>query len=166
MIILHLHLQLQFKYELFHIYFTSWVPIIHELYEKVVWFFIYNTFNKITPFPWKLNRYSYGVQFGINCTALDQSKLSNFVEYTISKVKRPRRCLWNCSASCSGFWLASIFQSSCTRLSDFLPVPRLNARFSSISRLFHLVQKRSVHFVCAQWFYTLRTSETLFKPRW
>ena len=37
-------------------------------------------------FPWKLNRYSYGVQFGINCTALDQSKLSNFVECTISAV--------------------------------------------------------------------------------
>ena len=35
-------------------------------------------------FPWKLNRYSYGVQFGINCTALDQSKLSNFVECTIN----------------------------------------------------------------------------------
>ena len=34
-------------------------------------------------FPWKINRYSYGVQFGINCTALDQSKLSNFVECTI-----------------------------------------------------------------------------------
>ena len=34
-------------------------------------------------FPWKLNGYSYGVQFGINCTALDQSKLSNFVECTI-----------------------------------------------------------------------------------
>ena len=34
-------------------------------------------------FPWKLNRYSYGVQFGINCTALDLSKLSNFVECTI-----------------------------------------------------------------------------------
>ena len=27
--------------------------------------------------------YSYGVQFGISCTALDQSKLSNFVECTI-----------------------------------------------------------------------------------
>ena len=26
---------------------------------------------------------AYGVQFGINCTALDQSKLSNFVECTI-----------------------------------------------------------------------------------
>ena len=37
-------------------------------------------------FPWKLNRYSYGVQFEINCTALDQSKLSNFVECTISKL--------------------------------------------------------------------------------
>jgi len=34
-------------------------------------------------FPWKLNRYSYGVQFGINCTALNQSKLSNFVECTM-----------------------------------------------------------------------------------
>ena len=34
-------------------------------------------------FPWKLNRYSYGVQFGINCTALDQLKLSNFVDCTI-----------------------------------------------------------------------------------
>ena len=34
-------------------------------------------------FPWKLNRYSYRVQFGINCTALGQSKLSNIVECTI-----------------------------------------------------------------------------------
>ena len=34
-------------------------------------------------FPWKLNRYSYGVQFWINCTALDQSKLNNFAECTI-----------------------------------------------------------------------------------
>ena len=34
-------------------------------------------------FPWKLNRYSYGVEFKINCTALDQSKLSNFIECTI-----------------------------------------------------------------------------------
>ena len=41
-------------------------------------------FAAYTSFPWKLNRYSYGVQFGINCTALDQSKLSNFVECTIS----------------------------------------------------------------------------------
>ena len=38
-------------------------------------------------FPWKINRYSYRVQFGINCTALDQSKLSNFVECTISQGK-------------------------------------------------------------------------------
>ena len=30
--------------------------------------------------------YSYGVQFGINCTALDQSKLSNFVACTISLI--------------------------------------------------------------------------------
>ena len=37
-------------------------------------------------FSWKLNKYSYGVQFGINCTALDQSKLSNFVECTIKHV--------------------------------------------------------------------------------
>ena len=34
-------------------------------------------------FQWKIKRYFYGVQFGINCTALDQSKLSNFVECTI-----------------------------------------------------------------------------------
>ena len=34
-------------------------------------------------FPWRLNRYSYGIQLVINCTALDQSKLSNFVECTI-----------------------------------------------------------------------------------
>ena len=38
-------------------------------------------------FPWKLNRYSYGVQFGINCTALDQSKLSNSVECTKGEKK-------------------------------------------------------------------------------
>ena len=37
-------------------------------------------------FPWKLNGYSYGEQFGINCTALDKSKLSNFVKRTIIKV--------------------------------------------------------------------------------
>ena len=37
-------------------FLKSRVPIIHELYEKVVWFFIYSTFNKITSFPWKLNR--------------------------------------------------------------------------------------------------------------
>ena len=49
-------------------------------------FFIYSTFNKITSFLWKLNRYSHGVQFGINCTALDQSKLSNFVECTKDKM--------------------------------------------------------------------------------
>ena len=48
-------------------------------------FLFFSTVNKITSFPWKLNRYSYGVQFGINCTALDQSKLSNFVECTISE---------------------------------------------------------------------------------
>ena len=62
----------------------SQVPIIHKLFEKVVWFFVYSTFNKITLFPWKLNSCSYKVQFGINCTALDQSKLSNFVECTIN----------------------------------------------------------------------------------
>ena len=37
-------------------------------------------------FAWKLKRYSYGVQFGIYCTALDQSKLSNFVECTINQI--------------------------------------------------------------------------------
>ena len=71
----------------------SRVPIIHELYKKVVWFFIYSTFNKITSFPWKLNRYSYGVQFEINCTVLDQSKLSNFVECTIRS--EIIRVIWN-----------------------------------------------------------------------
>ena len=45
--------------------------------------FISSTFNEITSFPWKLNRYSYKVQFGIHCIALDQSKLGNFVECTI-----------------------------------------------------------------------------------
>ena len=49
-------------------------------------FFIYSTFSKITLFPWKLNRYSSGAQFGIDCTSLDQSKLSNFVECTISRL--------------------------------------------------------------------------------
>ena len=49
----------------------------------IIIYFIYSTFNKISSFLWKLNRYSDGVQFGINCTALDQSKLSNFVECTI-----------------------------------------------------------------------------------
>ena len=49
-------------------------------------FFIYSTLNKITSFPWKLNRYSYGVQFGINCATLDQSKLGNFVECTIKGI--------------------------------------------------------------------------------
>ena len=39
-------------------------------------------------FPWKLNRFSYGVQFRIICTALDQSKLSNFVECTIIEESR------------------------------------------------------------------------------
>ena len=34
----------------------------------------------------ELNRYSYEVQFGINSTALDQSKLSNFVECTVKGV--------------------------------------------------------------------------------
>ena len=51
-----------------------------------MWFFISSTFNKITSFPWKLNRYSFGVQFGINSATLDQSKLSNFVECTINYV--------------------------------------------------------------------------------
>ena len=54
----------------------SRVPIIHELYEKVVLFFIYSTLKKLRRF--------HGIQFGINCTALDQSKLCNFVECTIT----------------------------------------------------------------------------------
>ena len=36
--------------------------------------------------PLKLNRYSYGVQFGINCAALDQSELSNFVECIVKYI--------------------------------------------------------------------------------
>ena len=52
-----------------------------------------STFNKITSFPWKLNRYSYGVQFGINCIALHQSKLSNFVGCTIRIRYRRENCL-------------------------------------------------------------------------
>ena len=54
--------------------------------EGRVIFFIYSTFNKITSFPWKLNKFSYGVQFGINCTALNQSKLSTLVECTVKGV--------------------------------------------------------------------------------
>ena len=43
-------------------------------------------------FPWKLNRYFYGVQFGINCTALDQSKFIKFVECTkITKMRKKFR---------------------------------------------------------------------------
>ena len=44
--------------------------------------------------PWKLNRYSCRELFGINCTALDQSELSNFVEciisYKIPKIYKTR----------------------------------------------------------------------------
>ena len=36
-------------------------------------------------FPWKLNSYSFGVQFGINFSAFDQSQLSNFLECTMKK---------------------------------------------------------------------------------
>ena len=57
-------------------------------------FYLY-TFNKITSFLWKLNRYSYGVQFGSNCTALDQLKLNNFVECAIKNIiaefRQPKR---------------------------------------------------------------------------
>lgn len=35
------------------------------------------------PLPWKLNAYFYGVLFGINCTALNKSELSNFMACTI-----------------------------------------------------------------------------------
>ena len=74
---------------IFKILSTYYSRIVRE--DRVI--FIYSTFNKITLFPWKLNRYSYGVQFGINCTALDQSKLSNFVECTIRIRYRKENCL-------------------------------------------------------------------------
>ena len=32
-----------------------------------------------SPLPWKLNRFSKGVHFGINCTSVNQSELSSFV---------------------------------------------------------------------------------------
>ena len=38
---------------------------------------------------WKLNRYSCQILFGINCTALGQSELSNFVECTIMFLIQP-----------------------------------------------------------------------------
>ena len=66
-------------------------------------FFIYSTFNKITSFPWKLNRYSYRVQFGINCTAFDQSKLSNFVECTIRKIIKKARTKFVLISKCLEF---------------------------------------------------------------
>ena len=46
-------------------------------------FWLMFKFAAYVSFPWKLHRYSYGVQCGINCTALDQTKLINFVECTI-----------------------------------------------------------------------------------
>ena len=36
------------------------------------------------PLSWKLNRYSYRVLSGIDCTAVDHSEVSNFVECTIT----------------------------------------------------------------------------------
>ena len=36
--------------------------------------------------PWNRNRYFCGILFGINCTALDQSELSNFVDCTIKHI--------------------------------------------------------------------------------
>ena len=44
-------------------------------------FIVHST--KLRRFHGNLIGTPYGVQFGINCTALDQSKLSNFVECTI-----------------------------------------------------------------------------------
>jgi hypothetical protein len=44
-----------------------------------------NNLNVLKKKKKKINRYSYGVQLTINCTALDQSELSNFVECTIMK---------------------------------------------------------------------------------
>ena len=64
----------------------SWIPdstdqnYLDSGFRLLAFFFSYASL------PWKLNRYSYGVQFGINCTALDLSKLTNFVECTIIAV--------------------------------------------------------------------------------
>ena len=69
-------------------------------------------------FPWKLNRYSYGVQFGINYTPLDQSKLSNFVECTImceSSNKRKPDHVWFVHPSTD--MLMKMCQSTCQLIS-------------------------------------------------
>ena len=61
--------------------FKFWIPSLLEIAKRLSAIFLLTfKFAAYASFPWKLNRYSYGVQFGINCTALDQSKLSNFVE--------------------------------------------------------------------------------------
>ena len=51
-------------------------------------------------FPWKLNWHSYGLHFGINCTALDQSKLTHFVECTIIYVIINRYQLYSYKLYC------------------------------------------------------------------
>ena len=98
---------------IFKITSTYYSRIVQE--GRVI--FIYSTFSKITSFPWKLNTYSYGVQFGINCTALNQSKLSNFVECTIKGVivliisNRPRarsKLLRDYSLNCTPLGLITI----------------------------------------------------------
>ena len=64
--------------------FKFWIPSLLEIAKGLSAIFLLTfKFAAYVSFPWKLNRYSYGVQFGINCTARDQSKLSNFVECTI-----------------------------------------------------------------------------------
>ena len=66
--------------------FKFWIPSLLEIAKRLSAIFLLTfKFAAYASFPWKLNRYSYGVQFGINCTALDQSKLSKIVECTIKR---------------------------------------------------------------------------------
>ena len=59
---------------------------IENCEETVGHFFVDVKFAAYASFSWKLNGYSYGLQFGINCIALHQSKWCNFVECTISQL--------------------------------------------------------------------------------
>ena len=66
-----------------------------------------------TPLPWKLNitRYSFEVQFGINCITLTQSESSNFVECIIRFRTRWHHCLsvlLNDSGLTDVFWNTQI----------------------------------------------------------
>ena len=53
--------------------------------RRSCYFFICSTLNKITSFV--------QLQFGINCTALNQSKLSNFVECTAIKLTETKKLI-------------------------------------------------------------------------